>query len=61
MLIKQGIKNWEMTWKNGVLANKESKELCYFHFILSKSRESFKVKKYQPGINEFMLSPQGIS
>jgi hypothetical protein len=61
MLSKQGIINWEIRWKNGVLTRKEEKELCYFHFMLSKSRESFKVNKYRPGLNEFLLSPQGIS
>ena len=60
MLSKQGKMHWEITWKDGLLTNKEEQELLYFHFILSKRQGSFKVMEYQPGLNEFTLTPGGI-
>lgn len=60
MLAKQGERDWEARWSNGSLKNKEAKDLLYFHFILSKDLESFKVMKYDEGINEFRITSEGI-
>jgi hypothetical protein len=60
MLSKLGKMNWEITWKDGSLTNKENQELLYFHFILSKRQGAFRVMEYRPGLNEFTLTPGGI-
>jgi hypothetical protein len=61
MLAKRGQKDWEIRWNNGTLSNSEGDPLLYFHFILSKKLETFAVPQYQEGIQEFRLTPDGIS
>ena len=60
MLTKLGEKDWEAIWSKGSLKNKDGKDLLYFHCILSKDFESFKVMKYPKGLNEFRITPEGI-
>lgn len=61
MLIKLGNKNWEVKWTDGSLKRKDGMDLLYFHFILSKHLEPFKVMKYKPGLKKFRINPGGIN
>lgn len=61
MLEKRGERDWETRWNKGKLSNRQGKEILYFHFLLSKSSGSFRIKEYKGGLKEFRLHPGGIS
>jgi hypothetical protein len=60
MLSKQGIRNWEVTWEDGWLKNKEGQSLLYFHFILSKTHSKFMIGPYDPEMDTFRINAEGI-
>lgn len=61
MLAKSGEKNWEVSWREGNLSNRDGKSLLYFHFILSKNKKSFKMGDYHAELSKFRISPKGIN
>ncbi len=61
MLLKENVKNWKIEWNEGKLYNRiNGKELMYFHFILSKSKKSFKIGEVVQGKSKFWISKKGI-
>lgn len=61
MLAKQGIRDWEVTWQDGSLRNRDGNEILYFHFMRSKARETFKIAPFKEGLEKFHISSTGIS
>lgn len=59
--IKKGVENWEVEWNSGNLTEKsENLEFFHFHFINSKSKASFKIKKWYEN-RFFLMTEKGIS
>ncbi|MHA1757075.1 MAG: DUF6625 family protein, partial [Promethearchaeota archaeon] len=59
---KVGKKNWHIKWYEGHLRNiKETKELMYFHFIISKHKKTFFIEKMEPVFDSFYITKYGIS
>jgi len=63
MYKKQGITNWKIKWEKGNLFSEntgEKRDLLYFHFMLSKQNQNFKIHKPGNLTDEFIISPEGI-
>jgi len=58
---RKNIKNWELSWKEGILTEARSKkEIMAFHFQENKNRPGFKITGPPDGLTAFNISPSGF-
>jgi hypothetical protein len=61
MFRKAGIKKWNIEWNNGTLINHYSgKELMYFHFPLSRNKQTFNIHPFSTSLSSFKITQTGI-
>jgi len=61
MFQKMRIKNWNFVWDRGQLTEMNSrKEVLYFHFMISKTKDFFSVSNFNPLKSKIVVTRAGI-
>ncbi|HDR89637.1 MAG TPA: hypothetical protein ENN63_08455 [Bacteroidetes bacterium] len=63
MYKKQGITSWKIKWEKGNLFSENTGmkiDLLYFHFMLSKQNQNFRIRTPVNSTDEFIIIPDGI-